>query len=508
MQCKQLVSGIHNITKTQVTIEKIHRLSTNIVFNMNSKSNVVLLLILFLLAACNNSVEEKKLNMLIIQPDQHRADVMGCAGNVIAITPNLDNLASEGIRFSRAVSASPVCCPFRATLQTGLYIHEHGVVENGIQLKHELKTIGEIFSENGYATGYIGKWHLEGFLPKDRVGGFVPPGEARQGWQEWHGYEKSHEFFEVWTYNEEGEQVRVEGYDWEPTWHTDMALDFIKRKTQRKQPWCYYIAYGPPHKPEQCTPEFLNQYNPSDFILPPDAEENLSEAEKQQLRKILQMYYAQVTAVDFEVGRLLEGLSELDVAKNTFIVYVSDHGDVLGSHNAEIVKKYVETNRNVNNTLRTKGKPFASAMKIPLIISGPGIKKAGMISEALVSSVDLAPTILDLAGLEVPEYMQGLSMARWLREGHGLEQPYLYMGLHSNRNAWRAVWDGTYLLSMLDYEVFYDHAKDPFEMDNLFHDPDAHEKRNKYQSILIELAKETGDPILPRLEEAAYNKMK
>ena len=171
-------------------------------------------------------------------------------------------------------------------------------MENGIQLKRELKTIGEIFSENGYATGYIGKWHLEGFLPKENVGGYVEPGEPRQGWQEWLGYEKSHEFFKVWKYNDQKEKVKVERYDWEPTWFTAMALDFIKRKTDDNQPWCYYIAYGPPHKPEQCLPKFLDKYNSEDFVLPPDAEKNLSEKDKQELRRILQMYYAQVTAGD------------------------------------------------------------------------------------------------------------------------------------------------------------------------------------------------------------------
>ena len=472
---------------------------------MKYKFNILSILFALILGACNNIPKEKTINILIIQPDQHRADVMGCAGNSMAITPNLDKLASAGIRFSNAMSASPVCCPFRATLQTGLYIHEHGVVENGIQLKRELKTIGEIFSENGYATGYIGKWHLEGFLPKENVGGYVEPGEPRQGWQEWLGYEKSHEFFKVWKYNDQKEQVRVEGYNWEPTWFTDMALDFIKRKTDENQPWCYYVAFGPPHKPEQCTPEFLNMYTPEDFNLPPDAEKSLSEDEKLKLREILHMYYAQVTAVDFEVGRLQNGLKELGADKNTVVVYVSDHGDVLGSHNDEIVKKYIDTNRNVDNTLRTKGKPFATAMRIPFIIAGPGVKEPGLVSDALVSSVDLAPTILDLAGLEVPEYMQGKSMAGWFRDGQGPDQPYLYLGLHSDHNAWRAVWDGQYLLSMLDYKLFYDHVEDPYELKNLYNKPEFDKKQKEFESILINLAKETGDPILPRLEESARN---
>ncbi len=465
---------------------------------MKLKSILILAVTALVFSSCN----ERKTtpNVLIIQPDQHRADVMGCAGNTLAITPNLDMLAASGIRFSNAASASPVCCPFRATMQTGLYIHEHGVVENGIQLKHEFKTIGEIFSENGYATGYIGKWHLEGFLPDEPVGGFIEPGEARQGWQEWLGYEKSHEFLEVWKYNENGEKERIKGYDWEPAWHTDMALDFIKRKTKERQPWCYYLAYGPPHKPEQCLPEFLEKYDPAAFELP-EGTENLPEEKKQELREILQMYYAQVTAVDHEVGRLAEGLKQLGVDRNTIIIYVSDHGDVLGSHNEDIVQKYIETSRNVNNTLRTKGKPFSTAFRIPLIISGPGIKNPGQVSDALVSSVDLLPTILDLADIEIPGYMQGKSMGEWYREGEGPEQPYLYMGLHKNQNAWRAVWDGQYLLSMLDYKLFYDYSADPDEVNNLYNDPASEEKRKELESILKRLARDTGDPIMPSLEE-------
>ncbi len=477
------------------------RTKRSILVKFRSLTVAILILVT---GACSQVEDPGQPNVLIIQPDQHRADVMGCAGNSMAITPNLDRLAASGIRFSNAASASPVCCPFRATLQTGLYIHEHGVVQNTIQLDHDLTGIAEIFASRGYATGYIGKWHLEGFLPEDAVGGFIEPGEARQGWQEWLGYEKSHEFLEVWKYNDSGEKVRLQEYNWEPAWHTDMALDFIERKRDEKKPWLYYVAYGPPHKPEQCLPEYLDMYDPMAFQLPAGAE-NLSDESQAELRKILQMYYAQVTGVDHEIGRLMEGLNNLGVDENTIIVYVSDHGDVLGSHNMDIVQKYIETNRNVKNTLRTKGKPFSTAFRIPLIITGPEIYEGGMVCEALVSSVDLLPTILDMAGIDVPEYMQGLSMADWYREGKGAEQPYLYMGLYDDDNAWRAVWNGQYLLSALDYKLFYDHAADPDEMHNLYGDPAYAEKQSELQSILVGLAEKTGDPILPRLKEAAVS---
>lgn len=443
--------------------------------------------------------ENSRLNVLIIQPDQHRADVMGCAGNSMAITPNLDKLAAGGVHFTRAASASPVCCPFRATMQTGLYLHEHGVVENGIQLDYDFKTISEILADDGYATGYIGKWHLEGFLPKESVGGYVDEGPARQGWQEWHGYEKSHEFRNVWQFNDKKEKVPVEGYDWEPTWHTDMALDFIRRKTEEGKPWCYYLAYGPPHKPEQCLPEFLDMYDPDSFVLPPDAEANLSDADKKKLRRILQMYYAQVTAVDYEIGRLKKGLQKLGVDKTTIIIYTSDHGDVLGSNNAAIVDKYIQTNRNVKNTLRTKGKPFSTAFRIPLIIDSPEKKTSGIKTDALVSSVDIVPTILDLAGLDIPDYMQGISLADWIRKGDGPRQDYVYMGLHNDQSAWRAVWDGRFVFSELDYKLLYDLERDPYEINNLYSDPAYTEVQEKYMQVLRDAAQKTGDPILPRL---------
>jgi len=454
-----------------------------------------------------SKTEHSKPNVLIIQPDQHRADIMGCAGNKMVKTPNLDKLAANGVHFTQAASASPVCCPFRATMQTGLYIHEHGVVENGIQLNYEFKSIAEFFVENGYETGYIGKWHLDGFLPDEEngVGGYIKPGAPRQGWQEWYGYEKSHEFLNVWKYNENKEKIPVEGYDWEPRWHTDMALDFIKRKTDEGKPWCYYIAYGPPHKPEQCLPEFLDMYDPEAFDLPAGSE-IMDEKTKAKLRKVLQMYYAQVTAVDQEIGRLQKGLKELGVDDNTIIIYTSDHGDVLGSNNKEIVQKYIETNRNLNNTIRTKGKPFSAAYRIPLIIKSPNMKQPGLTTDALVSSVDLVPTILDLAGIELPDYMKGTSMAEWITQASGPEQPYIYMGLHEGKNAWRAVWDGKYMLSTLDYKLFYDFENDPEETNNLYANPDAKDIQEKYETALLKMAEKTGDPIFPTLKEAFKKK--
>ncbi|OPZ11103.1 MAG: Arylsulfatase [candidate division BRC1 bacterium ADurb.BinA364] len=463
----------------------------------------------------------KRPNVIVIQPDQHRGTVMGCAGDSQAITPNLDRLAAEGARFANCASTGPVCCPFRGTMQTGLYPHTHGVVKNGIPLAQRFTTFAEIFAQAGYATGYIGKWHLDGGTPakeggpgltEKSVGGFVPP-ERRRGWQEWNGYEKSHEYFEVWKYNEQGRKERVEGYDWEPTWQTDVCLDFFRRQRDEGKPGLYYLAYGPPHLPEQAPKKYLAMYPPEKFTLPPDVEANLGDDLKQALRKSMQSYYAQVTAIDVEIGRLLDGLKDLGIDENTIILYTSDHGDYLGSHQKSAAK------------LRGKGSPAAAAFRIPLIVRWPEQTPAGQVFEQLVSSVDLAPTLLDLAGLAVPEQMQGFSMAGWCRGEKGFERDAVYLGLGWNLPVppvkkfddpskfdesdkskwqigswWRAIWDGQYVYRPGKGGWLYNHHADPHEMHNLIDSPDYAAVRDRLGQRMIEIAQETGDPVLDELK--------
>ncbi len=463
------------------------------------------LIIVFISCRQQNKHDEEAVampNILIIQPDQHRGDVLSCAGHPDVQTPNLDQLAREGIRFSNAISGTPVCCPFRATFQTGLYIHEHGVVRNNLLLDPEFTTIAELMVNAGYVTGYIGKWHLDGGIPEDEPGGYVEEGPRRQGWQEWQGYEKAHEYFDVWKYNEKRQKVRVEGYDWEPTWHTEVAIEFIERHTQNNQPWCYYIAYGPPHNPEQCPEEYLDLYDPDQLTLPPDVMNNLDDETSSAVRALLQIYYGQVTAVDDEVGRLMRRLKELNVEDNTIVFYVSDHGDVLGSHSNDIRKKYQRENDARTNIIRTKGKPYMTAMRIPLIIRWPAAIAPDRVNENLINSIDLAPTLLDLAGLDVPAVMSGTSMAGWCISGDGPVKESLYLGLWgtNDKNAWRAVFDGRYTYSNLDFKLMYDHQKDPFEMKNLFGDPEYAEVQKDMEAKLLKLVQSAGDPIFPRLK--------
>jgi arylsulfatase A-like enzyme len=434
-------------------------------------------------------------NVLIIQPDQHRGTIMGCMGDPQAKTPNLDRLAREGILFRNCVSSSPVCCPFRATMQTGLYPHKHGVLSNDkYRLSAAHPTFAEMFVQAGYKTGYIGKWHLDGGVPKaeggkgvtpQAVGGFVPP-QRRRGWQEWNGYEKSHEYFEVWKYNAAGQKERVAGYDWEPTWHTDMALDFAKRHSAAGEPWVYYISFGPPHVPEECPQRFLDMFPPDKFTLPPDVTAHFKGAAEKEIRREFQVYYALVAAIDFEVGRLLDGLKRLGVDDNTIILYTSDHGDYLGSH---------VSGKGSKKEPRGKGVPYATAFRIPLIIHWPANIKAGQVCEALVSSADLAPTILGLAGAPPIPGAQGTSMAPWCLTGNGPKHDAIWIGLRG----WRAAWDGRFLYSPAPYNILYDHQTDPYEMNNLFLVAGSLVQRQRMRELLNRTAEEIEDPMAAEL---------
>lgn len=428
-------------------------------------------------------------NILIIQPDQHRGTIMGCAGDTQVQTPHLDHLAAQGIRFSHAVSASPVCCPFRGTLQTGLYQHTHRVDGNNIRLNPKHTGFAELFANAGYATGYIGKWHLDGGIPEDGKG-YVPP-DRRFGWQEWHGYEKSHEFFNVWQYDQNQQQVRLSDYDWEPTWHTDMALDFTKRHRDANTPWLYYLGYGPPHKPEQCPQEFLDQYDPNTFQLPPDVKDRFSPQGEQELRRIYQMYYGQVSAIDHEIGRITQGLDDLGIADNTIIFYISDHGDHLGSHGTE------------GENLRGKSSPYATAFRIPFIVRWPGKIPSGQTCDALVNSIDLTPTLLDFADIDIPTQMLGQSMTDWCFGKTGPRQDAVYLGVGgaTRPNGWRAIWDGQYIYSPTRHNILYDHHNDPYEMQNRMDDPNLNTVQKRLSEQLIDFAKTTHDPMLTTLQE-------
>jgi arylsulfatase A-like enzyme len=253
----------------------------------------------------------------------------------------------------------------------------------------------------------------------------------------------------VYDFDDEKRFV-VDGYDWEPTWHTDLVLDFAKRNRDAGKSWLYFASYGPPHKPQQCPPAWLDRYPIEDLELNPlQKRNNKNQAKKPggALYEALQVYLGQVSAVDHEVGRLRQGLEDLGVAEDTIVIYTADHGDVLGSR----------------GKLRGKCEPYAMASRIPCMIAGPGIAPAR--SGLPVSGIDLAPTILELVGLEVPASMAGTSLAGLCRGGAAPEMDVAFMHL----GKWDAIFDGRHLYAP-QHRACFDWQEDRFELENLWDD--------------------------------------
>ena len=280
--------------------------------------------------------ESKQPNIVFVFADQMRAHAMGCMGNEQVITPCLDKMASEGLLVTNALSAQPVCTPYRAQLLTGRYGHSTGVIHNDIRLPDSETLISEQMKKAGYATGYIGKWHLSG-KRQDPV-----DAKNRRGWDFWAVRNASHDHHNpVYWLNDSKAPIRVPG--WEPEVQTDLAIEFINEK--KRDPFCLFLSFGPPHNPYRAPKRYRDMYKGKKLKNRPnvpDGEFSLgknnnkkksvgSSDAKLNGTKILLDYYAMVTSLDICMGRINDALVDAGISENTIVVFTSDHGDMLGS---------------------------------------------------------------------------------------------------------------------------------------------------------------------------------
>lgn len=278
-----------------------------------------------------------------------RSHVLGCYGNKIVPTPNLDAMASAGMVLDNMVSTYPVCSSYRAMLLSGKYPMANGTVANDTGLRDEIPSIATTYKDQGYATGYIGKWHLEW----DRIP-FVPK-ERRQGFDYWAVHNCSHKYMDDFYCTDTTEEIHFKGYD--AIVQTDLPVDYIKEN--KKQPFCLFLSWGPPHDPYDLVPDEYKERIPLEKI---ELRENVGERAvvehlldrddllKDELisirkscraivdnndrlkKEYIQGYYAHTVALDDCIGVIRNSLKDTGIAENTILVFTSDHGDMLGSH--------------------------------------------------------------------------------------------------------------------------------------------------------------------------------
>ncbi len=394
-------------------------------------------------------------NVVVFFSDQQRWDTTGLHGNPMGLTPNFDRLAHAHTHVAHSFTCQPVCGPARSCMQTGQYATSTGCYRNGIPLPAQSRTLAHYFAEAGYQTGYIGKWHLH----DSSVHGPVPA-DRRFGYDHWLASNvlefTSHEYDTV-LYDSEDNEVKLPGYRVDAL--ADAAIRYIDAK--KEDPFFLFLSFIEPHHQND-----VDDYPPPEGYrerftggwMPPDLAALGGSAHRH-----LGGYYGQVKRLDEALGRVWDALVSLGLEEDTVLLQTSDHGCHFRTRNSEYKRSCHE-----------------SSIRVPTMLAGHGFRGGGMVHE-LVSLIDLPPTLLDAAGLQVPEQMAGRSILPLLRgDGDGWPEEVLIQVSESQTG--RAVrtrrWkygvdapavDGRREMASLRYveQFLYDLQSDPYELENL-----------------------------------------
>ena len=476
-------------------------------FKFESRKSIILCtgsLFVSFLFSCSEKPEQP--NILFIASDDLNTDI-GCYGNSQVKTPNLDRLAEMGVRFNNAYCQQALCGPSRASIMSGMRPNTTGFVklrDDLRELKPDVVTLGQYFQDKGYYVGRVGKiYHY------DNPAGIGTDGhDDTLTWQERFnpaGIDKLHEDSII---RFPGGRTGIKGKlgismaYWDPksedSEHTDgmvadRAIEMIKRN--KNKPFFVAAGFFNPHCPYVAPKKYFDLYPLEDITMP-----DLNEAKKDledvppmaiqrdtanwpyyfdgitidEAKKCKQAYYATVSFIDAQVGRLMDALEVNDLLENTIIVFWSDHGYFLGGKG-----------------LWYKRKNFERAVRAPLIIAGYGVNEQKEAVYQPVELLDLYPTLVECSGNQVPEELDGKSLLPFLKNsGYSWDKPAISQVHHAKNaqgysirtNRWRYTeWNG----GEAGIEL-YDHENDPDEIVNLANNPD-------YQSI----AEELSDKLLP-----------
>ncbi len=422
-----------------------------------------------------------KPNVLIVIADQWRAQAFGFAGDPNVKTPNMDKLSTQGACFTNAVSGLPVCSPMRATMLTGQRPLTHGVFLNDVPLNPEAVTIGKVFAKNGYDTGMVGKWHIDGrgrsiWIPRDR----------RQGFDYWKVLECTHNYNASPYYADSNEKQVWKDYDAQA--QTNDVCEYLRAHQKGEKPFIMFLAWGPPHNPYESAPaKYRELYKPENMKL----RENVPADKQGATRKDLAGYYAHCSALDDCMGQLMQTLQETGLADNTILMFTADHGDMLGSQGQQ-----------------RKQRPWDESIRVPMMIRWPkgGIKPGKVTSPMNIE--DIMPTLLGLNGIAIPSSVEGLDYSgyarggadpgdgatviqcpnpfgEWIRSSGGRE----YRGVRNARYTFVRDLQGPWLL--------YDNETDPYQMNNLVNKPASAKLQSEMDALLAKKLKERGDEFKP-----------
>lgn len=442
--------------------------------------------------------------------DTQGANCVGCYRPDLALgTPHIDRLAAEGVRFNAAYTCSPVCGPARSAIFTGLYPHSNGVLGNDMAPHADVPTVGQRLQTAGLATGYIGKWHLDG---SDYFGdGRCPPGWDARYWFDGRNYldSLSDDAARALSRRVLGPaDVATHAITSEFT-HAhriaDRAMAFIHE--HRDRDFFLVVSIDEPHHPWICPEPFVSAFEDFEFPVP-NANDSLQDKPRSQREWAAHTAYHAAALrqregrtwlrhprhfgcnsySDFQVGRVLATVRA--ETPDALTIYTSDHGDMFGSHR-----------------LHGKGPcMYEEIARVPLIVRWAGHVAANTLSRGPVSQIDLGPTVLDYFGVPIPDLLQGRSLLAQCQRPEERTNNEVFLEFnrfeidHDGFGAFapiRCVFDGRFKLAinLLDADEFYDLRDDPLELRNRIGDAGVATERDRLHAVLIQWMNRTRDPL-------------
>lgn len=466
-----------------------------------------------LLPAHAHAQETKQPNIILIVDDQHRGDALGCAGNSLVKTPNLDALASDGFLFNNAYSSCPSSTPGRSGLLTGFSPWHHGMLGYGAMAEHYKYEMPQMLRDRGYFTLGLGKMHWN---PQNALHGFHATILDESGRRESTYFMSDyHKWFQLMA---PGQDPNITGYGWNdhgatayklpeqlhPTvWTGDVAVSAIEHFDQTK-PLFLKVSFARPHSPYDPPQRILDEYKEVEMPTPASGEwsrnigADVTDPQSapsaaygnfgvDYAKNTLKHYYAAITFVDEQVGRIIEALKAKGMYENTLICFISDHGDMMGDHN-HWRKTYA----------------YEGSTAIPFIVKFPksvqAVRQPGEQIENPVELRDLLPTFLDMSGVSTPEDMDGRSLVSLVKEEKPEWRRWIDMehaACYKAKSDWCALTDGKlkYIwFQCSGEEQLFDLQKDPKEQVEL-------SKNKKYQKQLKELRTAMANHLAERGEE-------
>jgi uncharacterized sulfatase len=429
-------------------------------------------------------------NILFFFTDQQRWDTCGCYGQPLDVTPNLDRMAAEGVRFENAFTCQPVCGPARSCLQTGKYATETGCFRNNIALPLDQRTIAHCLGDAGYETGYVGKWHLASNGEEANYREKPVPPARRGGYRDWWVASDVLEFtshsYDGHMFNADMERVEFPEGRYRADAVTDFAIDFLQARGGER-PWFLFLSYIEPHHqndhncyegPRGSKERYAEFPVPGDLVdTEGDWRENYPD------------YLGCINSLDANLGRIMAELENLGMADNTLIIFTSDHGSHFRTRNGEYKRSCHD-----------------GCIRVPMVAWGPGFR-GGNVVEELVSLIDVPPTIVTAGATEVPGTMRGRPLQQ-LADGTAKDWPEEVFLQISESQVGRAVRTTRWKYSVVApgkhggrdpdsdlyvEEYLYDLDADPHERNNLVADPAYGDVRAELCATLVRRMAEAGE---------------